>query len=42
MIVHALELQFTHPESGEPVTIFADLQHEFKRMIKLLGIDYPS
>ena len=41
MMLHAAELQFAHPASGEHVIITAELQGEFKRMIDELGFNYP-
>ena len=40
MMLHALELRFIHPISGEQLKITADLQGEFNRMIEVLGFDY--
>jgi tRNA pseudouridine65 synthase len=38
MMLHALELQFTHPKSQEKVTIRAKLHDEFRRMLKELRL----
>ncbi len=40
MMLHALELEFPHPISGKHVRISADLEDEFKRMIKELKFNY--
>ncbi len=40
MMLHASELQFTHPISGEHISITANLHSEFKRMIERLGFRY--
>lgn len=37
MLLHALEIQFIHPVTGNAVEIKADYQPEFKRMISVLG-----
>lgn len=42
MMLHALELQFVHPETGDHLKIEAYLQSEFKRMIDSLGFNYSS
>lgn len=42
MMLHAKELNFTHPVTKEPVTISANIQDEFKRMIGLMNFNYES
>ncbi len=42
MMLHASELQFEHPVSGNLVKINAGLQSEFRRMIDVLDLDFPS
>jgi tRNA pseudouridine65 synthase len=42
MMLHAKEIQFSHPVSGDHMTITADLQAEFRRMIEALGFSYPK
>jgi tRNA pseudouridine65 synthase len=37
MLLHALELQFTHPVNGQLVNIKAGLQPEFLRTMELMG-----
>ncbi|WP_293298649.1 pseudouridine synthase [Pedobacter sp. UBA4863] len=37
MLLHALDLSFTHPVSQQPVKIEATIQSEFKRMMELMG-----
>ena len=37
MMLHASQVNFMHPCSGKEVTICAELQPEFKRMIRVLG-----
>lgn len=37
MLLHALDLSFTHPVSQQPVKIEATIQSEFKRMMDLMG-----
>jgi tRNA pseudouridine65 synthase len=37
MLLHASELTFTHPVTGEQVHIKAPLQDEFKRVMSLMG-----
>ena len=37
MLLHAREISFTHPETKEDISISADYQPEFNRMIKVLG-----
>ena len=37
MLLHALDLSFTHPVSQQPVKIEATVQSEFKRMMELMG-----
>ncbi len=41
MMLHAAQLDFTHPCSGQSITIRAELQGEFRRMISVLGFKYP-
>jgi len=41
MMLHALELYFVHPLSGDEVKISASLHKEFKRMIGKLGFNTP-
>jgi tRNA pseudouridine65 synthase len=38
MLLHALELRFTHPVSGDEIRIQAPLLEEFKRMRQVLGL----
>ena len=40
MMLHAQEVQFTHPETGVQLIITAGLQGEFKRMIDEMKFDY--
>jgi tRNA pseudouridine65 synthase len=40
MLLHADELAFTHPVTGENVIIKAPLQMEFQRMIDAMGFSY--
>ena len=42
MMLHALELQFSHPISGEHVSITANLHSEFRRMLRGLGFAYTQ
>lgn len=42
MMLHAKELSFKHPISKEPIIISANIQDEFKRMIKLMNFSYVS
>ena len=37
MLLHASLLMFTHPVTGEEITIKADLQPEFRRVMQLMG-----
>lgn len=37
MLLHAAHLGFTHPVSGEPIAIQADLQPEFVKAMQLMG-----
>jgi tRNA pseudouridine65 synthase len=37
MLLHASQLAFTHPVTGEEITIQAPLQDEFKRVMQLMG-----
>lgn len=39
MLLHASQLKFIHPVSEEMITIEAPLQHEFVRMMELMGWD---
>ncbi len=39
MLLHARELKFMHPVSGEQLSIKAPIQPEFKRVIRILGIE---
>ena len=39
-MLHALELQFSHPVTGVRLKIKAGLQIEFKRMIRELGFNF--
>lgn len=41
MMLHASELSFTHPKTKEHITIKADLQPEFNRVLAILNINYP-
>ncbi|MCK5206984.1 MAG: pseudouridylate synthase, partial [Cyclobacteriaceae bacterium] len=36
MMLHARELSFTHPVTNEEIRIVAEIQDEFKRMIRLM------
>jgi tRNA pseudouridine65 synthase len=38
LLLHALRLEFTHPEGGQQVKISAPLQAEFERMLEVLGV----
>jgi len=40
MLLHAAELAFNHPVTGERVIIKAPLQTEFRRMTEILGFSY--
>jgi len=40
MMLHARELHFTHPVTNTQVSIHADLQDEFKRMIRVMNFKY--
>ena len=40
MMLHAKELQFTHPKTGVQLIITAGFQGEFKRMIDEMKFDY--
>lgn len=40
MMLHAAELSFQHPDTKEIVSISANLQSEFNRVIKELGFNY--
>jgi tRNA pseudouridine65 synthase len=42
MMLHAAQLDFPHPYSGAPITIKADLQPEFKRILGVLGVDFAT
>lgn len=42
MMLHAKELSFEHPVTNKKITISAELQSEFERMIRLLQFYYPS
>jgi tRNA pseudouridine65 synthase len=37
MMLHAMEITFRNPETKEEIKIQAELQSEFKRIIKLMG-----
>ncbi|RYF24618.1 MAG: pseudouridylate synthase [Flavobacteriales bacterium] len=37
MLLHALDLTFTHPVTEEKITIKAEVQNEFKRMMALMN-----
>ncbi|WP_345950993.1 pseudouridine synthase [Mucilaginibacter sp. PAMB04274] len=37
MMLHAQQLQFTHPMNDKPITVQASLQPEFERMMLLMG-----
>ncbi|WP_345953172.1 pseudouridine synthase [Mucilaginibacter sp. PAMB04168] len=37
MMLHAQQLQFTHPMNDKPITVQASLQSEFERMMLLMG-----
>lgn len=37
MLLHAKEISFYHPATGEKILISADYQSEFKRMLNVLG-----
>lgn len=39
MLLHARRLEFTHPETGEALSIVAPLQSEFSRMLATLFLD---
>jgi len=39
MMLHALELEFIHPQSKEKIKIIADLHPEFIRIMNLMGWD---
>lgn len=40
MLLHATELEFIHPFSGEQIAISANLQAEFERTLDFLGFKY--
>jgi tRNA pseudouridine65 synthase len=40
MLLHARQLQFAHPVSGETITISATLQPEFERVMALMGWEH--
>ena len=40
MMLHASELNFTHPVSQKDVDIKANIQEEFRRMIKVIQLDH--
>jgi len=42
MMLHAKKLIFEHPVTNKKITISAELQSEFERMIRLLQFYYPS
>ena len=42
MLLHARQLQFNHPDTGEAVTIEAPFQAEFSRMLGRLFAFYPT
>ncbi|UHG92900.1 pseudouridine synthase [Spirosoma oryzicola] len=42
MLLHASRIQFTHPQTGEPVVITAPVQAEFSRMLTTLFSGYDS
>jgi len=43
MLLHASELTFEHPLSGEDIHIEAPLQNEFKRVMELMGwVEQPA
>ena len=37
MLLHAAELQITHPHSGQPLTLIAPLSGDFARLLGELG-----
>lgn len=37
MLLHASQLQFKHPITGDEITIKADVQPEFERVMRLMG-----
>ncbi|MGV3547000.1 MAG: pseudouridine synthase [Pedobacter sp.] len=39
MMLHALDLTFSHPATNEKITIKADVQDEFKRMMTLMNFN---
>lgn len=39
MMLHALDLTFSHPVTNEKITIKADVQDEFKRMMTLMNFN---
>ncbi len=42
MLLHARQLSFTHPRTGEAVKIEAPIQSEFQRMMKVLGLELEN
>jgi tRNA pseudouridine65 synthase len=40
MMLHALDLTFNHPVTNEKITIKADVQDEFKRMMTLMNFNF--
>ncbi len=40
MMLHAKELSFTHPVTGDNIIIVAEIHDEFKRMIRLMNFQY--
>jgi tRNA pseudouridine65 synthase len=38
MMLHAQEITFNHPATGEKITIEAEISDEFKRVKEFLGI----
>lgn len=42
MLLHASSLSFIHPKTNLRLTITADIQDEFKRMMDLMNLNYPD
>jgi tRNA pseudouridine65 synthase len=39
MLLHAIAVEFDHPVSGDRISLKADYQSEFKRMLDVLGLE---
>lgn len=42
MLLHAIAVEFDHPVSGERISLKADYQSEFKRLLDVLGLGRKS